>query len=58
MSKKLILASQSEGRKKLLQEAGFKFTVIVSHFDEDSIRDSDPRELQLTHRHQFFRMVY
>ncbi len=45
MSKKLILASQSEGRKKLLQEAGFKFTVIVSHFDEDSIRDSDPREL-------------
>ena len=45
MPKKLILASQSEGRKKLLQEAVFKFMVIVSHFDEESIRDPDPRKL-------------
>lgn len=43
--KQLILASQSEGRKKLLEEAGLKFTVMVSHFNENSIRDSDPREL-------------
>ena len=41
----LVLASQSEGRRKLLEEAGFRFEVIVSHFDEESIRDSDSCEL-------------
>ncbi|MBI4359796.1 MAG: septum formation protein Maf [Candidatus Jacksonbacteria bacterium] len=43
--KSLILASQSEGRRKLLEEAGYVFEVCVSNFDENSIKDDDPAQL-------------
>ena len=41
----LILASQSEGRSRLLEEAGYMFEVVVSNFDEESIKDDDPAQL-------------
>lgn len=43
--KSLILASQSEGRRELLKERGYVFEISQSHFNEESIRDADPREL-------------
>jgi len=38
----LILASQSPRRKYLLEQAGLKFEVIPSDFNEDSVSLSDP----------------
>ncbi len=38
----LILASQSPRRRYLLEQAGLTFSVIPSHFDEDSVRIADP----------------
>ncbi len=43
--KRLVLASQSVGRRKLLEEAGYTFEIIVSHFDEESIKESNPEKL-------------
>jgi len=40
----LILASQSPRRKYLLEQAGLKFDVIPSDFDEDSAILSDPHQ--------------
>ena len=33
----LILASNSPRRKELLEQGGYKFTITVSDFDENSI---------------------
>ncbi len=39
---KLVLASSSQARRKALDLLGLQYEVIPSHFDEKSIRDSDP----------------
>lgn len=41
----IILASQSIGRKSLLQKLGLKFRVLVTQIDEDTITDADPVNL-------------
>ncbi|OGG35618.1 septum formation protein Maf [Candidatus Gottesmanbacteria bacterium RIFOXYB1_FULL_47_11] len=38
----VILASQSIGRRMLLEKLGLRFRVAVSHVDEDAIVDRDP----------------
>lgn len=38
----IILASQSIGRKSLLEKLGIPFRVVVSHVDEDQIVSKDP----------------
>lgn len=43
--KKLILASQSEGRKMLLEKTGVAFTVEPSNYEEDMTLDLPPHEL-------------
>lgn len=40
----LILASQSPRRRKVLEDFGYKFTVDISHADEDSIKATDIKE--------------
>ncbi len=42
---KIILASQSPWRKKLLSWIGADFDVVVSDFDESSVNIDDPKEL-------------
>lgn len=42
---RVILASQSFLRKQAMETLGIQFEVIPSHFDEKSIRDSDPHRL-------------
>lgn len=44
---KIILGSQSENRKKVLNDAGYAFSVLVSDFDEKAIRRDDYYELPL-----------
>lgn len=44
---KLILASESPGRKKVLEDAGFTFEVIPSNFEEDMTMPLSPAELTL-----------
>ncbi len=44
---KLILGSQSIGRRQVLEKAGYKFTVIPADIDEKKIRSDDYRELPL-----------
>lgn len=43
-----VLASASSTRKNILENAGIKPIVRVSHFDEDAIQVSDPTSLVLT----------
>ena len=43
----LILASQSPRRQELLKLVGLPFEVVVSHFDEHSIKTPDLRQLPL-----------
>ncbi|ELS32188.1 MULTISPECIES: nucleoside triphosphate pyrophosphatase [Pseudanabaena] len=43
-----VLASASPTRKSILENAGIKPIVRVSHFDEDAIQVSDPMSLVLT----------
>lgn len=38
----VILASQSIGRRMLLEKLGLRFRIAVSHVDEDAIVDRDP----------------
>ncbi len=38
----VVLASQSVGRKMLLEKLGLRFRVVVTHIDEDAIVDKDP----------------
>ncbi len=42
---RLILASQSQPRRKALDLLGLQYEVIPSHFDEKSIRNDDPLQL-------------
>ncbi len=42
---KIILASQSKFRKKALDILGLEYETIPSNFDEQSIRDGNPKEL-------------
>jgi septum formation protein len=42
---KIILGSQSVYRKKILEEMGVEFEVMVSGIDEKAIRSENPREL-------------
>lgn len=44
---KIILGSASEGRQRILREMGLDFEVRPSHFDEKSIRLSDPQALTM-----------
>ncbi len=44
---KLILASESPGRKQALLDAGFIFDVVPSNFDEESARHLSPKEMTL-----------
>jgi len=48
---KIILGSQSEGRRQVLEEMGYDFEIIPAHIDEKAIRDSDPKELVLKIAH-------
>lgn len=41
----VILASQSIGRRMLLEKLGLRFRVAVSHVDEDAIVDRDPYKM-------------
>lgn len=41
----VILASQSIGRRMLLEKLGLRFRVSVSQVDEDAIRDRDPYKM-------------
>lgn len=38
----IVLASQSIGRKMLLEKLGIHFRVVIARIDEDAITDSDP----------------
>ncbi len=44
---KIVLGSQSPWRKKILEKMGYTFDVLVSDFDEKSIRFDDPVKLTL-----------
>lgn len=43
----LILGSQSIGRRKVLEDAGYKFNILVANIDEKAIRSDDLEELPL-----------
>ncbi|MDD4271913.1 MAG: Maf family protein [Patescibacteria group bacterium] len=43
--RKIVLASKSPRRKKLLEQVGLEFEIIESNFDEDSVNLADPIEL-------------
>lgn len=42
---RVVLASKSEARRRVLHDAGLDVDVIVSGFDENTIRDSSPTSL-------------
>ncbi|NQS90060.1 Maf family protein, partial [Patescibacteria group bacterium] len=44
---KIILGSQSKGRKKMLEEMGVEFEIMPADIDEKAIRLKDPKELVL-----------
>ena len=43
--RKIVLASRSPRRKKLLEQIGLEFEICDSNFDEDSVKLADPIEL-------------
>lgn len=44
-NRKIVLASGSPRRKKLMEQIGLEFEIVESNFDEDSINLADPIEL-------------
>ncbi len=44
---KIILGSQSKGRKRMLEEMGVSFEVMPANIEEKAIRFEDPKELVL-----------
>lgn len=44
---KIILGSKSAGRKRIMEEMGYEFDVLVSDIDEKAIRFDDPKELTI-----------
>ena len=44
---KIILGSQSEGRRRMLEEMGITFEVMPAHIDEKALRLDNPKELVL-----------
>jgi septum formation protein len=48
---KIILGSQSKGRKRVMEEMGFQFEVMSSDIDEKAIRHDDPKILTMTLAH-------
>lgn len=44
---KIILGSQSAGRKRILEKMGYEFEVLPSYIDEKQIRFEDPVKLTL-----------
>lgn len=44
---KIILGSKSAGRKKIMEEMGYEFNILVSDIDEKAIRFDDPKELTI-----------
>jgi len=44
---KIILGSKSEGRKRMMEEMGYEFDVLVADIDEKAIRFDDPKELTI-----------
>lgn len=46
--KSIVLASSSPRRKKLLEEAGYSFSIDPSNFDESKVSKADPREMVKT----------
>jgi septum formation protein len=45
MKRRLILASKSPARKRLLKRLGYKFHAVPADLDEDSFKAKSPREL-------------
>ena len=43
--KKIILASQSKGRKRLMERVGLPFEIMVSEYEEDHDLSTNPKEL-------------
>lgn len=48
---KIILGSQSQSRKKILEEMGYDITMMPSYIDEKQIRFDDPKKLTLALAH-------
>ncbi|MDO8600118.1 MAG: Maf family nucleotide pyrophosphatase [bacterium] len=48
---KIILGSQSQSRKKILEDMGYEVTMMPSHIDEKQIRFEDPKKLTLALAH-------
>ncbi|MEK7539806.1 MAG: Maf family nucleotide pyrophosphatase [Patescibacteria group bacterium] len=44
---KVVLGSQSKGRKQMLMEMGYKFEVMSAGIDEKAIRHQDPQQLTM-----------
>jgi septum formation protein len=43
--KQIILASKSPRRKSILEQVGLKFSIVVSDFDEETIKFKTPQEM-------------
>lgn len=48
---KIILGSQSKGRKRVMEEMGFQFETMSSDIDEKAIRHDNPKILTMTLAH-------
>lgn len=44
---KIVLGSKSEGRKKVLEDAGYNFEIITAEINEKDIRRENPQDLVL-----------
>lgn len=51
MNLRLILGSKSAGRRSVLNDAGYEFSVVTADIDEKSIRENTPKKLVLALAH-------